>query len=71
MGDDNENLAHIALVTVIQFIACYLADWGVPKQFYPVLYCTMAGIVYMVISQIRKNGMCRMSLNSVKAFGIY
>ncbi|MCZ5524271.1 entry exclusion protein, partial [Escherichia coli] len=21
-------LAHIALVTVIQFIACYLADWG-------------------------------------------
>ncbi len=32
-GDDNEKLAHIALVTVIQFIACYLADWGVPKQF--------------------------------------
>lgn len=26
-------LAHIALVTVIQFIACYLADWGMPKQF--------------------------------------
>ncbi|EFK5938402.1 surface exclusion protein, partial [Escherichia coli] len=23
-----KNLAHIALVTVIQFIACYLADWG-------------------------------------------
>ncbi len=26
-------LAHIALVTVIQFIACYLADWECQKQF--------------------------------------
>lgn len=26
-------LTHIALVTVIQFIACYLAGWGMPKQF--------------------------------------
>ncbi len=50
-----KNLAHIALVTVIQFIACYLADWSAGNSFYPVLYCTMAGIVYMVIfSQIRK-----------------
>ncbi|MBW6101610.1 hypothetical protein HTY54_28115 [Escherichia coli] len=58
---------------MIQFIACYLADWGSAETvFYPVLYCTMAGIVYMVIfSNTKKNGMCRMSLNSVKAFGIY
>ncbi len=33
LGDDNEILTHIALVTVIQFIACYLAGWGMPKQF--------------------------------------
>ncbi|EGP5907341.1 entry exclusion protein, partial [Escherichia coli] len=23
-----KNSAHIALITVIQLIACYLADWG-------------------------------------------
>nr|BCT74109.1 hypothetical protein [Escherichia coli] len=42
-------LAHIALVTVIQFIACYLADWGMPKQFYAVLHSAMAGTVYLVV----------------------
>ncbi len=67
-----KNLAHIALVTVIQFIACYLADWGVPKQF---LSCALLyygrDCLYGCFLKYEKNGMCRMSLNSVKAFGIY
>lgn len=53
-----KNLAHIALVTVIQFIACYLADWECRNSFYPVLYCTMAGIVYMVIFSNTKKTAC-------------
>ncbi len=65
-------LAHIALVTVIQFIACYLADWGECRNsFYAVLHSAMAGTVYLVVlSNTKKNGMCRMSLSLVKAFGI-
>ena len=53
------NLAHITLVTVIQFIACYLARLGKCRNsFYPVLYCTMAGIVYMVIFSNTKKTAC-------------
>lgn len=26
-----KNLAQIVLVTVVQFIACYLAEWGVAE----------------------------------------
>ena len=65
-------LTHITLVTVIQFIACYLAGWGNAETiFYAVLHSTMAGTVYMVVlSNTKKNGMCRMSLSLVKAFGI-
>ncbi len=51
-------LAHIALVTVIQFIACYLADWGnAGNSFYAVLHSAMAGTVYLVVlSNTKKTG---------------
>ncbi len=39
-------LTHITLVTVIQFIACYLAGWGMPKQFYAVLHSTGRDCLY-------------------------
>ncbi len=51
-------LTHITLVTVIQFIACYLAGWGMPKQFYAVLHSTMAGTVYMVVLSNTKKTEC-------------
>lgn len=51
-------LAHIALVTVIQFIACYLVGWGRPKQFYAVLHSAMAGTVYMVVLSNTKKTEC-------------
>ena len=64
-----KNLAHIALVTVIQFIACYLADWGSAETVFILCFIVLwQGLFIWLFSQ---NGMCRMSLNSVKAFGIY
>ncbi|EFI89709.1 hypothetical protein HMPREF9551_01265 [Escherichia coli MS 196-1] len=45
---------------------------GVPKQF---LSCALLyygrDCLYGYFLKYEKNGMCRMSLNSVKAFGIY
>lgn len=64
-------LAHIALVTVIQFIACYLADWGNAETVFMLFFIVLwQGLFIWLFSQIRKNGMCRMSLSLVKAFGI-
>ncbi len=67
-----KNLAHIALITVIQLIACYLADWGGAETVFILCFIVLwQGLFIWLFSQIRKNGMCRMSLNSAKAFGIY
>ncbi len=65
-------LTHITLVTVIQFIACYLASWGNAETIFMLFFhSTMAGTVYMVVlSNTEKTEMCRMSLSLVKAFGI-
>lgn len=67
-----KNLAHVALITVIQLIACNLADWGALKQF---LSCALLyygrDCLYGCFLKYEKNGMCRMSLNSAKASGIY
>lgn len=51
-------LAHIALVTVIQFIACYLVGWEGRNSFYAVLHSTMAGTVYMVVLSNTKKTEC-------------
>ena len=52
-------LAHIALVTVIQFIACYLVGWGEGRNsFYAVLHSAMAGTVYMVVLSNTKKTEC-------------
>ncbi len=52
-----KNSAHIALITVIQLIACYLADWGSAIVFI-LCFITMAGIVYMVVFSNTKKTAC-------------
>ncbi|WP_238247844.1 surface exclusion protein [Escherichia coli] len=52
-GDDND-LAHIALVTVIQFIACYLADWWEFRQLLSCALLLWQGLFIWLFSQIRK-----------------
>lgn len=45
-----KNLAQIVLVTVVQFIACYLAEWGVAETGIILLFGpAVAGAVYLVI----------------------
>ena len=64
-------LAHIALVTVIQFIACYLADWGNAETVFMLFFIVLwQGLLSGCSLKYEKNGMCRMSLSLVKAFGI-
>ncbi|WP_174234265.1 hypothetical protein [Escherichia coli] len=54
-----KNLAHIALVTVIQFIAViWLIGGSAETVFILCFYCTMAGIVYMVIFSNTKKTAC-------------
>lgn len=66
-----KNLAHITLITVIQFIACYLADWGSAETAFILFFIVLwQGLFIWLFSQIRKNGMCRMSLSLIKSFGI-
>ena len=60
-------LTHITLVTVIQFIACYLASWGNAETIFMLFFI----VLWQGCSlKYEKNGMCRMSLSLVKAFGI-
>ncbi|MCH6850533.1 surface exclusion protein [Escherichia coli] len=50
-----KNLAHIALVTVIQFIACYLADWGSAETVFILCFIVLwQGLFIWLFSQIRK-----------------
>ena len=48
-------LAHTALVTVIQFIACYLADWGNAETVFMLFFIVLwQGLFIWLFSQIRK-----------------
>ncbi|ASA54141.1 surface exclusion protein [Salmonella enterica] len=48
-------LAHIALVTVIQFIACYLAGWGNAETVFMLFFIVLwQGLFIWLFSQIRK-----------------
>lgn len=50
-----KNLAHIALITVIQFIACYLADWGSAETVFILCFIVLwQGLFIWLFSQIRK-----------------
>ncbi len=48
-------LTHIALVTVIQFIACYLAGWGNAETIFMLFFIVLwQGLFIWLFSQIRK-----------------
>ncbi len=48
-------LAHIALVTVIQFIACYLVGWGKAETVFMLFFIVLwQGLFIWLFSQIRK-----------------
>ncbi|MDJ8374359.1 entry exclusion protein [Salmonella enterica] len=50
-----KNLAQIALVTVVQFIACYLAEWGVAETGIILLFVLLwQGLFIWLFIQIRK-----------------
>ncbi|ELH9453194.1 TPA: entry exclusion protein [Salmonella enterica] len=50
-----KNLAQIVLVTVVQFIACYLAEWGVAKTGIILLFVLLwQGLFIWLFIQIRK-----------------
>ncbi|EAN0641438.1 surface exclusion protein [Salmonella enterica] len=50
-----KNLAHITLITVIQFIACYLADWGSAETAFILFFIVLwQGLFIWLFSQIRK-----------------
>ncbi|EFD9169222.1 entry exclusion protein [Escherichia coli] len=50
-----KNLAHIALITVIQLIACYLADWGSAETVFILCFIVLwQGLFIWLFSQIRK-----------------
>lgn len=72
LGDDNEMFNPYCFGngdTVYRLLSGWLGECR--NNFYAVLHSTMAGTVYMVVlSNTKKNGMCRMSLSLVKAFGI-
>ncbi len=63
-------LNHITLVTVIQFIACYLASWGNAETIFMLFFIVLWQGLFIWLFFNTKNGMCRMSLSLVKAFGI-
>ncbi|EHV9013810.1 surface exclusion protein, partial [Escherichia coli] len=49
-----KNLAHIALITVIQLIACYLADWGSAETVFILCFIVLwQGLFIWLFSQIR------------------
>ncbi len=67
-----KNSAHIALITVIQLIACYLADWGSAETVFILCFIVLwQDCLYGCFLKYEKNGMCRMGLILAKAFGIY
>lgn len=71
LGDDNEMFNPYYSGngdTVYRLLSGWLGECR--NNFYAVLHSTMAGTVYMVVLSNTKNGMCRMSLSLVKAFGI-
>ncbi|MER0053847.1 entry exclusion protein, partial [Escherichia coli] len=48
-------LAHITLVTVIQFIACYLVGWGKAETVFMLFFIVLwQGLFIWLFSQIRK-----------------
>ena len=48
-------LTHITLVTVIQFIACYLASWGNAETIFMLFFIVLwQGLFIWLFSQIRK-----------------
>ncbi|EAY2794402.1 TPA: entry exclusion protein, partial [Salmonella enterica] len=50
-----KNLAQIVLVTVVQFIACYLAEWGVAETGIILLFVLLwQGLFIWLFIQIRK-----------------
>ncbi|WP_077878611.1 surface exclusion protein [Escherichia coli] len=50
-----KNSAHIALITVIQLIACYLADWGSAETVFILCFIVLwQGLFIWLFSQIRK-----------------
>lgn len=50
-----KNLAHIALITVIQFIACYMADWANAETVFILCFIVLwQGLFIWLFSQIRK-----------------
>ncbi|EBH2809878.1 entry exclusion protein [Salmonella enterica] len=50
-----KNLAQIVLVTVVQFIACYLAEWGVAEAGIILLFVLLwQGLFIWLFIQIRK-----------------
>lgn len=50
-----KNLAQIVLVTVVQFIACYLAEWGVVETGIILLFVLLwQGLFIWLFIQIRK-----------------
>ncbi|EHB1227751.1 entry exclusion protein [Salmonella enterica subsp. enterica serovar Typhimurium] len=50
-----KNLAQIVLVTVVQFIACYLAEWGVAETGIILLFVLLwQGMFIWLFIQIRK-----------------
>ncbi|EAM9407588.1 entry exclusion protein [Salmonella enterica] len=50
-----KNLAQIVLVTVVQFIACYLAEWGVAETGIILLFILLwQGLFIWLFIQIRK-----------------
>lgn len=50
-----KNLAQIVLVTVVQFIACYLAEWGVAETGTILLFVLLwQGLFIWLFIQIRK-----------------
>ena len=64
-----KNLAHIALVTVIQFIACYLADWGSAETVF--ILCFIVLWQGLFIWLFLDNLLIESRASSFKAFGIY
>ncbi len=50
-----KNSAHIALITVIQLIACYLADWGSAETVFILCFIVLwQGLFIWLFIQIRK-----------------
>lgn len=66
-----KNLAQIVLVTVVQFIACYLAEWGVAETgIILLLSCCGRGCLSGYLFKFVKKITYLMSSSLVKEFGM-